>query len=75
MEDWELCEEECEKMLEEKVADCRRKHERRLQMGTHDVTESEKILENCIAYHELLAQGYLEECRKMRYASQSKGGR
>lgn len=72
MEDWEVCEEECDKILAENVAECRRKHERRLEMETHSVTESEKMLENCIAYYELLAQGCLEECRKMRYASRSK---
>lgn len=72
MEDWEICEEECDKTLAENVADCRGKHERRLEMGTHTVAESEQMLENCIAYYELLAQACLEECRKMRYASRHK---
>ncbi len=72
MEDWEICEEECDKMLAEKVALCRKQHERRLEMGTHTVAESEQMLENCIAYHELAIQACLEECRKMRYASQHK---
>lgn len=71
MEDWEICEQQCEKFLAENVAECRRKHEHRLEMGTHSAAESELMLENCIAYHELLAQGCLEDCRKMRYASRS----
>lgn len=72
MEDWEICEQECDKILAEKVALCRQQHERRLEMGTHTAAESEQMLENCIGYHELAIQACLEECRKMRYASQHK---